>query len=125
MLKSHKVVSWELYWRMVTFVPPFVFGLGENFVEIRNVCTGALVQIIKVEGAFSLSNSLEIRDDRANFYREWNAYGKHDNVLTEDMHFELRKWGPIILTPSSIVQIAPQRHPETLDPRLFDVEILA
>ncbi|KLO14043.1 hypothetical protein SCHPADRAFT_336306 [Schizopora paradoxa] len=122
-LRSHKMISWELSWKGAAFVPPFVFGMDENFVEIRNVCTGALVQIIKVEGAIFLPSSPEIRDVRADFYREWETREKHDNVLTEDMHFELRKWGPVIVTNSRIVQLAPRLHPETLDPSFFDVVI--
>lgn len=152
---THESISWELSWKKVVFVPPFLFGLDENLVEVRNVCTGALVQIIKIEesvppssgvddsGARArralvqtlkterelcygpFSSSPEIRDDRADFYREWDEDDSSENVLSDDKGFQLSKWGPMLVTSSRIVQLVPRFHPEFLDSRLFDVELVA
>ncbi len=48
-------IIWELFWEKVAFVPPFVFGFGDDSVEVRNVYTGALVQILKMESKNPLS----------------------------------------------------------------------
>lgn len=86
-----------------------------------------LAQTIKVEGEICygpFSSSPEIRDDRADFYREWDGDDTSENVLSDDKGFELSKWGPMLVTSSRIVQLVPRSHPELLDSRLFDVEIV-
>ncbi len=69
-----KVVRWELSWGKVTFTPPFVFGFSGNLVEVRNVYTGTLVQIIRLDDNIRhelISSSPEFRDGRADFFKKW------------------------------------------------------
>ncbi len=123
-----KLVHWELPWKKVAFVPPFVFGFSGNLVEVRNICTGALVQVIKMEADIRcdrVSNSPEIRDGRADFFKKWDA-GEESGGTTSSGNSEglaLSAWGPIFFTsePLRIVQLAPRSHPEFIDSRLFHI----
>jgi len=113
---QHRII-WELFWEKVAFVPPFVFGFGDDSVEVRNVYTGALVQILKMESKIRcLSNPIEVRDERAEFYQKWDGGGE------EEGH-KLSQWGPFALDwNNTIVQLTPRSYLDSLDPRLFDIE---
>lgn len=126
-----KVVRWELSWRKATFVPPFVFGFSGNLTEVRNVSTGALVQIIRMDDNIRhelISRSLEFRDGRADFFKKWDEdedVGHATSGGEDDERFRLSSWGPIFVTSTSsrIGQLAPRSHPDFLDSRLFEVEL--
>ncbi len=61
--RSQDVIKWETIWNKVAFVPPFVFGFSDSFIEVRNVTTGALVQMKRTaRNIRCVSNPVEIRD---------------------------------------------------------------
>jgi len=128
-----KVVRWELSWGKVTFTPPFVFGFSGNLVEVRNISTGALVQIIRLEVNIRhelIPSSPEFRDVRADFFKKWDDDENVGDVTSGDEGdgvLKLSNWGPIFLTStvttSRIVQLAPRSYTEFLDSRLFEVKL--
>lgn len=112
-------IEWEMHWEKVAFVPPYVFGFCDDLVEVRNIYSGALVQILKIEG--------EVRHLSChNQATDWRAatYGTGEDA--EDLPgggLTLRECGPVVLTSENyIVQLTPRSFPDSLNPRLFDVE---
>jgi len=75
------------------------------------------VQILKMESKIRcLSNPIEVRDERAEFYQKWDGGGE------EEGH-KLSQWGPFALDwNNTIVQLTPRSYLDSLDPRLFDIE---
>lgn len=114
------MIEWELEWKKVAFVPPYVFGFSDDdLVEVRNIHSGALVQILKTEGRIrNVSCHTPTTSWRAVTYDTGEDVGN----LPRDT-FTLREWGPVVLTNENyIVQFTPRSFSDSLDPRLFDIE---
>lgn len=132
-----KIVRWEFLWKKVVFVPPFVFGFGsKNSIEVRNVITGALVQIIELNGRVhfeTIPKTVDFRDERGDFFKKWDedeARRGTVDATSGDDGVQLSSWGPVFLTTLEgsepfprVVQLTPRSHPKFLDAQLFDIEV--
>ncbi|KLO13998.1 hypothetical protein SCHPADRAFT_996903 [Schizopora paradoxa] len=106
-------IEWELQWEKMVFVPPLIFGFSNDLVEIRNVYTGGLVQIVKLEGKYRhVSRFIWTPGDA----------GHGDDGRRDGEASILSKWCLVAMTDKTIVRFLPRLAADSFDRRLFDVE---
>jgi hypothetical protein len=86
-------IEWYGRPRSVTFVRPHVFAFDANYVEVWNVDTGRLVQIIKGEDMICTFDGTDVDDDGAG--RTEGRRGPHVAYRGPDGHYLVAELTPV------------------------------